>query len=92
MLFRSPEKFCRIAQALGVVVSGMSSETAAKMAITSISELIEVIGLDRGLTEIGLRPEDIPQLSRNAVKDACLVTNPRSASVVDIENLFRQAL
>ncbi|HKI51892.1 MAG TPA: iron-containing alcohol dehydrogenase [Geothermobacteraceae bacterium] len=87
-----PEKFCRIAQALGVVVSGMSSETAAKMAITSISELIEVIGLDRGLTEIGLRPEDIPQLSRNAVKDACLVTNPRSASVVDIENLFRQAL
>jgi alcohol dehydrogenase class IV len=87
-----PEKFSRIAQAMGVSVAGMSPEIAAQKAIASISELIKEIGLARGLTEIGLHPKDIPQLSRNAVKDACLVTNPRSASVIDIETLFRQAL
>jgi 1,3-propanediol dehydrogenase len=87
-----PDKFRRIALAMGAMVAGMPPEVAAQKAISSVSLLIEEIGLARGLAEIGLCPEDIPLLSRNAVRDACLVTNPRSAEAADIEALFRQAL
>lgn len=87
-----PERFRRIALAMGSFVAGSSPEAAAQKAIAAVRELIEAIGLAKGLAQIGLRPDDIPQLSRNAVKDACLLTNPRSASVADIEDLFRQAL
>jgi len=87
-----PEKFRRIAQAMGALVAGLPPQVAAQKAIRAVSELIEEIGLARGLAEIGLHPDDIPQLSRNAVKDACLVTNPRSATAAELEALFRQSL
>jgi len=85
-------KFRRIALAMGEEVSGLSEEEAARRSIAAIRDLIESIGLAKGLGQIGLRLEDIPLLSRNAVKDACLVTNPREASVAEIENIFRQAM
>jgi len=31
-------------------------------------------------------------LSRNAMKDACLVTNPRNASIEEIEAIFYKAM
>jgi len=48
--------------------------------------------LGRGLAEVGLKEEHIPTLSRNAVKDACLITNPRDADENDIAELFYQVL
>jgi len=87
-----PDKFRRIALAMGASVDALSTERAASKAIDMVKELIGAIGLAKGLAQIGLSSQDIPQLSRNAVKDACLVTNPRSAVVADIEALFRQAL
>jgi 1,3-propanediol dehydrogenase len=87
-----PEKFRHIAAAMGASLTGCSQEAAAQRAIDAVRALIEGIGLAKGLAQIGLRPEDIPQLSRNAVKDACLVTNPRSASAAEIEALFHRAL
>jgi len=87
-----PEKFRRIAQAMGEPVGRLSDEEAARRSIAAVRSLIEDIGLAKGLAQIGVQAEDIPLLSRNAVKDACLVTNPRSASVAEIEEIFRQAL
>jgi len=86
------EKFQRIALAMGACVAGLSAETAASKAIGMVSSLIEDIGLAQGLGDIGLKAADIPLLSRNAVRDACLVTNPRGAEVADIESLFHLAM
>jgi 1,3-propanediol dehydrogenase len=87
-----PQRFARIAAALGEATEGLSSDAAARRSITAVRRLIAKIGLDKGLGELGLRAEDIPLLSRNALNDACLVTNPRSATLADIQTLFRQAL
>jgi 1,3-propanediol dehydrogenase len=46
----------------------------------------------KGLSQIGLQEEFIPLLSRNALKDACLVTNPRSATFDDIVAIFHKAM
>lgn len=83
-----PERFRDIAEAMGEEVSGLSITAAAERAVEAVRQLIYDIGLAKGLKELGLTDEFIPLLSENALKDACLVTNPRAASREDIEAIF----
>lgn len=86
-----PEKYARLAAALGREVGSRSPLQAGAQAIDAVVELLEDIGLNQGLRELGLDAAAIPELSRNALQDACLVTNPRPALAEDIQNIFRQA-
>ena len=87
-----PERFRDIAVAMGEDVTGLSTMEAAELAVVAVRQLIRDIGLAKGLGEIGLTEEFIPLLSKNALKDACLVTNPRPASREDIAAIFRKCL
>ena len=87
-----PERFRDIAVAMGEDVSGLDLDAAAARSIEAVRRLIEDIGLAKGLSELGLKEEFIPILSENATKDACLVTNPRSATREQIEEIFRNAM
>lgn len=87
-----PERFRDIAVAMGEDVSGLTIMEAAGRAVSAVRQLICDIGLAKGLGDIGLSEEFIPQLSENALKDACLVTNPRTASREDIATIFRKCL
>ena len=70
-----PERFRHIAWALGKDVRDTTPEAGARLAVEGIRELIADIGLAKGLGAMGLQAEFIPLLSRNALNDACLVTN-----------------
>ncbi len=87
-----PERFRDIAEAMGEDVSGLPTMAAAELAVVAVRQLITDIGLAKGLRELGLTKEFIPLLSENALKDACLVTNPRAASRKDIEAIFRKCM
>jgi 1,3-propanediol dehydrogenase len=87
-----PERFRDIAVAMGEDVAGIEVMEAAERSIDAVNRLIEDIGLAEGLSQRGLREEFIPVLSQNALKDACLVTNPRRASRADIEAIFKNAM
>lgn len=87
-----PERFRDIAVAMGEDVAGLSVMEAAMRSVDAVRRLISDIGLAKGLGEIGLTEEFIPLLAENAVKDACLVTNPRPASREDIADIFRKCL
>jgi alcohol dehydrogenase class IV len=87
-----PDRFRDIAGAMGEDIAGLDALAAGALAIGAVKRLISAIGLAKGLAEFGLREEFIPLLSRNAMKDACLVTNPRSASYEEIEAIFRKAM
>lgn len=87
-----PERFRDIAEAMGEEVAGLPLLAAAAQAVHAVRQLIADIGLAKGLGDIGLTEEFIPLLSANALKDACLVTNPRPASQEDIANIFRKCL
>ena len=77
---------------MGEDVAGLSSLAAGELAVMAVRRLIRDIGLAKGLGDIGLSEEFIPLLSANAMKDACLVTNPRPASQEDIAAIFRKCL
>ena len=87
-----PERFRQIAAAMGEEVAWLPTTVGAGRSIEAVRRLIADIGLAKGLSDIGLQEEFIPLLSRNAMKDACLVTNPRDATIEDIEAIFRRAM
>ena len=79
------------AKAMGVDVTGLSDEVGAKACIAAIKTLSKDIGIPAGLAELGMKDEDVTTLSENALKDACGLTNPRPASLTEIEAIFRAA-
>ncbi|NPV73062.1 MAG: iron-containing alcohol dehydrogenase [Pelotomaculum sp.] len=91
-LIACPGKFKQIAEALGEDVTGLSTWAAAKKAIKAVRALVSDVGLAEGLAELGMKEEYIPSFSRNALKDACLVTNPRDADENDIAEIYRMAM
>ncbi|WP_288376886.1 L-threonine dehydrogenase [uncultured Pseudomonas sp.] len=80
-----------VAKAMGVKVCGLTAEQGAGAAISAIEHLAVAVGIPAGLAELGAKREDVPVLAANALKDACGLTNPRSASQAEIEAIFEAA-
>ncbi|MEO0035813.1 MAG: alcohol dehydrogenase [Pseudomonadota bacterium] len=80
-----------VAHAMGVETVGLNDRQGADAAIAAIRRLSADIGIPAGLTELGVRDQDVPILASNALKDACGLTNPRQANQQEIEGIFRAA-
>ena len=88
-----PTRFVPIAQAMGLAArTGMPGDEAVDMVATEVRKLADEVGVPTGLGALGVRDTDVPRLARLTLGDACLTTNPRTAGVEQIENLFRAAL
>jgi len=91
-LISKPERFRDIAVALGENVDGISVRDAADKALTAIQKLSSDVGIPAGLTELGVKEQDLKTMAENAMKDACALTNPRKATLEDIIQIFKNAL
>lgn len=87
-----PGRFVPIAQAMGLDVAGVPADVAVEMVAEAVRELGDEVGVPKGLGALGVTLDDIPRLSQLTLGDACLTTNPRGASVEDIDRLFRAAM
>lgn len=85
-------KYARVAEAFGIDTTRLSVWAAADAAIRAVRRLVRDIGIPETLAGMGLSDELIPVLSQNALKDACIVTNPRDCTAEDIASIFRRAL
>ena len=87
-----------IARLLDEAVCGLSPRDTALRAIAAIRTLSADVGIPTGLIELGkrygknVRKEDIPTMTANAQKDACMLTNPRRAKDAEINAIFEAAL
>ena len=88
----SPERFVELARSAGLKVDGLPAIEAAEMLAEHVRDLADDVGVPRGLRELGVDESAIPRLALTTLDDACLSTNPRSASSADVEKLFRAAL
>ncbi|MBM9604562.1 alcohol dehydrogenase-like regulatory protein ErcA [Desulfopila inferna] len=89
---KAPERYRNIARAIGVPVDSMDSPAIKNEILQRIRQLKQEVGIIGGLKERGTVSADIPALARNAMKDPCMVTNPRVAAVRDIEVIYEEAL
>lgn len=60
--------------------------------LTALRGLIHKINLCEDLSDFDLRKEDIKQLAIHASDDPCMLTNPRQATIAEIEELYEKTL
>jgi alcohol dehydrogenase len=70
----------------------MSVTEAAVAGIEAIRELSASIGIPAGLTELNVKEEDLATMAGNAQKDACMLTNPRTATLDQVIGIYKAAM
>ncbi|WP_319240881.1 alcohol dehydrogenase-like regulatory protein ErcA [uncultured Propionivibrio sp.] len=88
----APERYRQIAEAMGVDTRGMEAKTIAGRITQSITDLRQRVGIHDGLGARGVRSADLSELAQHAIRDACVVTNPRRVSRADVEVIYGDAL
>jgi alcohol dehydrogenase class IV len=87
----SPEKYARVATAMGAKTNGMSTADASACLLAQLEKLIADLELPTRLSSLGVNPDDIPQMAALAQQDICMLTNPCCYSIAEIEELYREA-
>lgn len=87
-----PAPFATIATCLGIADKRAPELESALALADRLQELARQVGVPRGLSELGVREEDVAVLAHNAMADACITTNPRAADEAQLRALFRSAL
>ena len=84
------EKLRDIAAAFGVEgAATMPLEDARQAAIDAVATLTRDLGNPTTLREVGAKEEDLPALAEAAFADVCTGGNPRTATLAEIEDLYR---
>ncbi|MBF0646069.1 iron-containing alcohol dehydrogenase [Desulfuromonas acetoxidans] len=86
------KRFADIAVAMGENIDGLSDVEAAEVAIAAIRRLSADVGIPAGLTELGVKEEDLKIMAENAQKDACMLTNPRKAKLEQVIDIYKAAM
>lgn len=85
-----PQKFARIAQALGEDIRGLSVWDAAEKAVEAVYRLTEDVEIPT-LQELGFKEDEIPMLAEIAFKDPQTIGNPRDLSQRSYVEIYERA-
>ena len=88
----SQEKFRYIAEILGIHTKGMTTKECGKQITDAIRDLRNKVEITDRLSRVGVHSSDISELAQHAYHDACIITNPRQASVADLKAIFSEAM
>lgn len=84
-------ELARVAEALGAVTPTSTQTDMALAAIEYVDELIRRVGLPQKLREVGVHETALPDLARLALNNSAVKNNPRPATEVELEAIFRAA-
>jgi len=85
------ERYRDVAAALGLDVSNMGDDACLDTLTGCIRNMRIRAGITNSLRKAGVTTDIIPSLAVKAMKDACMVTNPRRPSLSDIETIYENA-
>ena len=86
----APERYARVAQALGADVYGLPPMEAAAAGIEELYRLTEDVGIPT-MQDLGFSEDEIPLLARIAYEDPQTIGNPREVGVEDYEEIYKNA-
>ena len=90
-LLADPQKYARVASAMGEDVRGLSEMEAGRMALRAITELCRDLGIPSRLRDIGASEDTLPDLARLCAEAGYNQWNPRHTTYEDFLSLFRKA-
>jgi choline dehydrogenase len=85
-----PERYARIAVALGVNTGGMEPLEAAQAGVEALYRLTDEVGIPT-MEKLGFSEDEIPMLARIAYEDPQTIGNPREVDVAGYEEIYRNA-
>jgi choline dehydrogenase len=86
----APERYARIAQALGIETSGMDVVEAARAGVEEVYRLTDDVDIPT-MQELGFSEDEIPMLARIAFEDPQTQGNAREVDVPAYEEIYRAA-
>lgn len=84
----APEKYARIAQAMGCNTAGMEAEEAALAGIEAVEALCRRMGVTPWLDDLGVDKAAVPAMAVTALQDGVGATNPIPTTVEQCEGVF----
>jgi len=85
-----PERYARIAVALGVDTSSLEPLEAALAGVEELERLTDDVGIPT-MVALGFSEDEIPMLARIAFEDPQTIGNPREVDVAAYEEIYRNA-
>ena len=88
----APGRYADIARTLGTRIEpDMSGDDKRQAVVTALRDLKTAAGVHQTLSDLGVRPGELAELSAKAINDPCMITNPRHPTVEDIRSLYEAA-
>jgi 1,3-propanediol dehydrogenase len=89
-----PEKFARIAEAMGEDIEGLSTMEAAEKAVSAVRKLCADICVPQ-LRDLDIPEKEyfrlIPQMAKDGMESGTPLVNPRKPTEEDMMELFKKA-
>jgi alcohol dehydrogenase len=87
----NPEKFARVASAMGENVQSLSVQEAGERAIKAIKQLCKDLHIPENLREVGVTEDKLPEMAKLAFKADYNRWNPRYTSEKEFLMLYEKA-
>ncbi len=87
-----PERYEAIGKVMNVFPDDVRPEEVKLKLLSAIQSLRKTLGVTQTLSDLGVSKKDIRDLAKKALRDPCLVTNPRKPTVDDIERIYEKSL
>lgn len=88
--YAAPDRFAKIAQAMGVDISNLNDVEAADEAVNSLRKLLQDIDFPK-LSD-WISEKDIPLLVKDAVKEKCCQINTRLIKEEEATSIYQETL
>ncbi len=87
-----PGRYETVGRSLGVETEGLDRNEKKRRTLAAVAAMREELGITTRLGDLGVTKADLPKLAATAIRDPCLATNPRRATVHDIVQIYEKAL
>lgn len=88
----APERFKIVAETLGIDTRGLTQRQVRERLVSHLIDFKRAVGFTESLSLHGVNLSDIPFLPQHAMRDPCILTNPRSSTQRDVEVVYAEAL
>lgn len=87
----APQKYAKIAAALGEDLQAASPEAGAGKAVAAVVRLSRELEIPENLKELGVKDSDLRQLAEDAMTSGNVLANPRQTGLNEMVALFKEA-
>ncbi len=85
-------RYQAVAEAMGLDTAGMPTGQQKEAIFREVQRLRTDVGICETLGDVGVSRTDVRDLAKNAIKDPCIITNPRRPNERDIEVIYEESL